>query len=91
MSGNHHFGKSYRKFRSPYSYANGPSINGDHPSSPPNFQNHENQPTYTFERRHEMNGNYYSGNRPPYSHSNRPTMNENRPPLPPYFRNLDKV
>ncbi|KRY58839.1 Serine protease 30 [Trichinella britovi] len=45
MSGNHHFGKSYRKFRSPYSYANGPSINGDHPSSPPNFQNHENRPT----------------------------------------------
>ncbi|KRX62547.1 Serine protease 30 [Trichinella sp. T9] len=90
MSGNHHFGKSYRKFRSPYSYANGPSINGDHPSSPPNFQNHENRPTYTSEKRHEMNGNYYSGNRPPYSHSNRPTMNENRPPLPPYFRNLDK-
>ncbi|KRX47705.1 Serine protease 30 [Trichinella murrelli] len=90
MSGNHHFGKSYRKFRSPYSYANGPSINGDHPSSPPNFQNHENRPTYTSERRHEMNGNYYSGNRPPYSHSNKPTMNENRSPLPPYFRNLDK-
>ncbi|KRY23879.1 Serine protease 30 [Trichinella patagoniensis] len=90
MSGNHHFGKSYRKFRSPYSYANGPSINGDHPSSPPNFQNHENRPTYTSERRHEMNGNYYSGNRPPYSHSNRPTMNENRPPLPPSFQNLDK-
>ncbi|KRZ59612.1 Serine protease 30 [Trichinella nativa] len=45
MSENHHFGKSYRKFRLPYSYANGPSINGDHPSSPPNFQNHENRPT----------------------------------------------
>ncbi|KRX77111.1 Serine protease 30 [Trichinella sp. T6] len=60
MSENHHFGKSYRKFRSPYSYANGPAINGDHPSSPPNFQNHENRPTYTSERRHEMNRNYYS-------------------------------
>ncbi|KRX25902.1 Serine protease 30 [Trichinella nelsoni] len=89
MSGNHLFGKSYRKFRSPYSYANGPSINGDHPSSPPNFQNHENRPTYTSERRHAMNGNYYSGNRPPYSHSNGPTMNKNRP-SPPYFRNLHK-
>ncbi|KRZ96358.1 Serine protease 30 [Trichinella sp. T8] len=85
MSGNHHFGKSYRKFRSPYSYANGPSINGDHPSSPPNFQNHENRPTYTSERRHEMNGNYYSGNRLPYSHSNRPTMNEN-----PYALNMKR-
>ncbi|KRX62549.1 Serine protease 30 [Trichinella sp. T9] len=82
MSGNHHFGKSYRKFRSPYSYANGPSINGDHPSSPPNFQNHENRPTYTSEKRHEMNGNYYSGNRPP------PTMNENRPPPPPDSQNF---
>ncbi|KRY58837.1 Serine protease 30 [Trichinella britovi] len=90
MSGNHHFGKSYRKFRSPYSYANGPSINGDHPSSPPNFQNHENRPTYTSERRHEMNGNYYSGNRPPYSHSHRPTMNENHPPPPPDSQNFGK-
>ncbi|KRY90855.1 Transmembrane protease serine 13, partial [Trichinella pseudospiralis] len=87
----------HSQFRPQLSYPNGPSMNEEHLSQPPNFENPDfhqpylqpNGPSINKDRPSPSSDFENLGNRPPYSLSNRPTMNEHRPPPPLDFPNSE--
>ncbi|KRZ18690.1 Serine protease 30 [Trichinella zimbabwensis] len=79
----------HSEFRPPLSHPNGPSVNEEYPSQPPNFENPENQSPYTSENGPKMNGHQHSDFQQPYLHPNGPSINEDRPSPHPDFENLE--
>ncbi|KRZ43051.1 Serine protease 30 [Trichinella pseudospiralis] len=78
----------HSQFRPPLSYPNGPSMNEEHLSQPPNFENPENQSPYTSENRPKRNGHHYSDFHQPYLQPNGPSINKDRPSPSSDFENL---
>ncbi|KRZ79031.1 Transmembrane protease serine 13 [Trichinella papuae] len=76
------------EFRPPLSYPNGPSVNEEYPSQPPNFENPGNRPPYSLSNRPTMNEH-----RPPPPpnfpnlENQMPNSFENGPPMDKHHHN----